>query len=113
MVIPSVVNQHSMTTGAKRDIHLPAIYHVAPLSLIPKTYRTALADPNWRAAMLRSMLPFSRRALGIWLHGPWRKCGDKEMDLQTQVQRLMVRWRAIKLAGFSVASHNAPSLDFA
>jgi hypothetical protein len=47
MVIPSVVNQHSMTTGAKRDIHLPAIYHVAPLSLIPKTYRTALADPNW------------------------------------------------------------------
>ena len=31
---------------------MPALYHVAPLSAIPKTYRSALADPHWRAAMV-------------------------------------------------------------
>jgi len=28
-----------------------ALYHAVPLSLVPKTFRSALADPNWRAAM--------------------------------------------------------------
>ena len=27
------------------------LLHAAPLSPVPKTYRSALADPNWRAAM--------------------------------------------------------------
>ena len=40
-----------MTTRAKHGIRLPAVYHVAPLSLLPKTFHSALADPNWRAAM--------------------------------------------------------------
>jgi len=31
---------------------MPALYHVAPLSAIPKTYQSALADANWRAAMV-------------------------------------------------------------
>jgi len=30
---------------------MPASYHAAPLSAVPKTFRSALADPNWRAAM--------------------------------------------------------------
>ena len=46
-----VTNQHGMVTRAKRGIRLPALYHAAPLSPIPRTYRAALADPNWRAAM--------------------------------------------------------------
>lgn len=29
----------------------PTVYTAAPLSLVPKSYRAALADPNWRAAM--------------------------------------------------------------
>ena len=40
-----------MITRAKRGIHLPALYQAAPLSPIPRTYRAALTDPNWRAAM--------------------------------------------------------------
>jgi hypothetical protein len=40
-----------MTTWAKRDFHLLALYHAARLSPVPKTFRSALADPNRRAAM--------------------------------------------------------------
>lgn len=46
-----VQNQHSMTTRAKHGFRVPALYHAAPLSLLPRTYRAALAGPNWRAAM--------------------------------------------------------------
>jgi hypothetical protein len=45
--VPPVVNQHPMTTRAKRGLRLPALYHAAPLSPISKTFRSALADPNW------------------------------------------------------------------
>lgn len=43
-----------MTTRAKAGVRKPLTrmnLHAAPLSPIPKTYRAALADPNWRAAM--------------------------------------------------------------
>ena len=30
---------------------MPAAYHAVPLSPVPKTFRSALADPNWRGAM--------------------------------------------------------------
>jgi len=46
-----VTNQHGMVTRAKRGIRLPALYQTATLSLVPRTYRAALANPNWRAAM--------------------------------------------------------------
>lgn len=48
-----VQNQHSMTmtTGAKHGFRVLALYHAAPLSPVPRTYRAVLADPNWRAAM--------------------------------------------------------------
>jgi len=41
-----------MSTRAKSGFRMPALYHAAPLSAVPKTYRSALADPNWRAAMV-------------------------------------------------------------
>jgi len=40
-----------MVTRAKRGIRLPALYQTATLSPVPRTYRAALANPNWRAAM--------------------------------------------------------------
>nr|CAB3501456.1 unnamed protein product [Digitaria exilis] len=49
--VPPVANQHGMTTRAKRSFRVLVLYHAAPLSPVPKTFRSALADPNWRAAM--------------------------------------------------------------
>jgi hypothetical protein len=40
-----------MTTRAKAGYHLPALYHASPLSPVLKTFHSALADSNWRAAM--------------------------------------------------------------
>jgi len=49
--VPPVSNQHTMVTRGKAGFRLPAIYHAAPLSPVPRTYRGGLADPNWRQAM--------------------------------------------------------------
>jgi hypothetical protein len=40
-----------MVTRAKYGLRFPAAYTAGPISPIPKTFRAALADPNWRAAM--------------------------------------------------------------
>jgi len=45
------MNQHSMTTRAKEGFRFPTQLHVSPPSPIQKTFRSAFADPNWRAAM--------------------------------------------------------------
>jgi hypothetical protein len=49
--VSPVINQHGMTTKAKAGYRLPVLYHASPLSPVPKTFRSALADPNWRAPM--------------------------------------------------------------
>jgi hypothetical protein len=46
-----VINQHGMTTRAKAGYRLPVLYHASSLSPVLKTFRIALADPNWRASM--------------------------------------------------------------
>jgi hypothetical protein len=46
-----VTNQHSLATRANRDFCVPAQFHAAQLSPVPKTYRGGLADLSWRAAM--------------------------------------------------------------
>ena len=48
VAVPPVANQHSMGTRSKSGYRMPAIYHAVPLSPMPKTFRSALADPNWR-----------------------------------------------------------------
>ncbi|KAK1648574.1 hypothetical protein QYE76_066379 [Lolium multiflorum] len=54
---PPADNIHPMTTRAKRGIHVPPRERLnlsaieTAISPIPKTYRTALHDPHWRAAM--------------------------------------------------------------
>jgi histone deacetylase 1/2 len=54
---PPADNTHPMTTRAKRGIHVPPRERLnlstieSAISPIPKTYRTALHDPHWRAAM--------------------------------------------------------------
>ena len=40
-----------MRTRGKRGIRMPAVFQAASLSPVPRTYRAALADPNWHAAM--------------------------------------------------------------
>jgi len=52
VAVPLVSNQHAMSTRAKIGFWVPAFYHAALLFAVPKTYRSALADPNWRAAMV-------------------------------------------------------------
>ena len=51
VAVAPTVNQHHMTTRAKDGFRVPSLFHAAPLSPVPKTFRGALADPNWRAAM--------------------------------------------------------------
>ena len=51
MLVPPVVNQHRMVTHAKLGFRQPALFTAAPLSPVPKIFRSALADPNWRAAI--------------------------------------------------------------
>jgi hypothetical protein len=56
VVVPvtPVANTHRMTTRGKDGFRLPVTrmnLHAATLSPIPRTYRGALADPNWHAAM--------------------------------------------------------------
>jgi hypothetical protein len=57
VVVPvtPVANTHRMTTMGKDGFRLPVTrmnLHAATLSPIPRTYRGAVADPNWRAAMI-------------------------------------------------------------
>lgn len=40
-----------MMTRGKLGFRQPALFHGAQLSPVPSSYRAALADPNWRAAM--------------------------------------------------------------
>jgi hypothetical protein len=40
-----------MATRAKRRFRIPALFHAAHLSPVPKTYRGGLGDPSWRTAM--------------------------------------------------------------
>jgi hypothetical protein len=40
-----------MRTRGKRGIRMPVVFQAASLSPVPRTYRAALADLNWRAAM--------------------------------------------------------------
>ena len=40
-----------MATRAKHGFRVPALFHAAQLSPVPKTYRGGLADPSWRVAM--------------------------------------------------------------
>ena len=40
-----------MATRGKSGFRQPAAYTATVLSPVPKSYRSALADPNWRAAM--------------------------------------------------------------
>jgi hypothetical protein len=44
--VQQVTNQHLMATRAKRGFRVPALFHAAQLSLVPKTYRGGLADPS-------------------------------------------------------------------
>jgi hypothetical protein len=49
--VQPTVNDHSMTTRAKAGQRFPSVFNNTTLSPVPRSFRNALADPNWRAAM--------------------------------------------------------------
>jgi hypothetical protein len=76
--IPTVVNQHDMTTRAKQELWFLAAYVATSISLIPKTYQAALADLNWRAAIEDEFLAAeqhlgSRHSSTCDQHRDWKK----------------------------------------
>jgi hypothetical protein len=51
VLVDPMVNHHRMTTRGKSGLRFPALFEASALSPIPRTYRAALTDPNWRSAM--------------------------------------------------------------
>jgi hypothetical protein len=65
--ISPVKNYHTMVTRGKQGFRQPKArlnLHAVTVSPLPKTYRGALADPNWRDAMCEEFA--SLRANAIW-----------------------------------------------
>jgi hypothetical protein len=64
--INPVVNHHRMTTRGKSGLRFPALFEASTLSPIPRTYRAAITDPNWRSAWNKNILPLLVTTLGIF-----------------------------------------------
>jgi hypothetical protein len=102
-----------MTMRAKRVFQLPALYLATPLLPVSKTFRSALADPNWRAAMEEEhaallknhawdLVPRPPRAnvvIGKWIF-------KHKFLSDGSLERYKARW---VLRGFT----QRPSIDFA
>ena len=107
-----VVNEHRMVTRAKLGFRQPALFTATPLSPVPKTFRSALADPNWRAAMeeehaalLRNQTwdlvprpPRSNVVTGKWIF-------KHKLQADGSLERYKARW---VLRGFT----RRPGVDF-
>jgi hypothetical protein len=100
-----LVNQHGMTTRAKHGFRQPALLHTVLLSPVPKTLRSALADPNWRAATeeehaaLRTIRGISSHVRRVLTLSP------ASGSSSTNFSCLMGLLSATRLGGFFVASH--------
>jgi hypothetical protein len=108
-----MVNQHRMVTRAKDGFRVLVLYHVAPLSPVAKTFCSALADPNWRAAMEEEhttllqnqtwdLVPRPRHAntvTGKWIF-------KHKFHVDGSLERYKARW---VLRGFT----QRPCVDFA
>lgn len=70
IVVPRTVNQHCMTTWAKEGFRILSLYHVAPLSPVLKAFRSALAYPNWRAAMEEEHAALLQNQTWDWVPRP-------------------------------------------
>jgi hypothetical protein len=101
-----------MTTRAKSGFRQPALFHAAALSPVPRSYRTALADPNWRQAMEEEfsalldnhtwdLVPRPQSATVV--SGKW--IFKHKFHVDGSLERYKARW---VLRGFS----QRPSIDF-
>jgi hypothetical protein len=102
IAVPPVTNQHSMGTRSKSGYRMPSIYHAMPLSPVPKTFRSTLADPNWRAAMEEEHNVFFRITPGILclaLLGPMLSLGSGSLSTSFS---LMAPSSGTRRVGFSV-----------
>jgi hypothetical protein len=110
--VSPVVNHHRMTTRAKLGFRQPALFHAVALSPVPRTYRTALADPRWRQAMeeefsalqsnntwdLVPRPPSCNVVSGKWIF-------KHKFNVDSSLERYKARW---VLRGFS----QRPGIDF-
>jgi hypothetical protein len=70
--ITPMQNDHDMVTRGKQGFHQPKErlnLHAATLSPLPRTYRGALADHNWRDAMSEEFAAL--QANDMWSLVPW------------------------------------------
>jgi hypothetical protein len=112
VVVPPVVNHHRMTTRGKRGLRFPALFEASALSPIPRSYRAALADPHWRAAMEQEYAalvgnntwdlvprpPHSNVVTGKWIF-------KHKFNADGSLERYKARW---VLRGFT----QRPGIDF-
>jgi len=110
--IPPISNDHPMVTRAKSGFRTPATFQVAGPSPIPTSYKQALADPNWKNAMVEEFNaltanrtwdlvpapPNANIVTGKWIYRQKLK-SDGSLD------RYKARW---VLRGFS----QQPGVDF-
>jgi hypothetical protein len=101
-----------MTTRGKRGLRFPALFEASALSPIPRSYRAALADPHWRAAMEQEYAalignntwdlvprpPHSNVVTGKWIF-------KHKFNADGSLERYKARW---VLRGFT----QRPGIDF-
>lgn len=60
-----------MTTRAKQRFRQPKLFHAALLSLVSKTFRSALAYPIWRAAEGKHVALLKNNTSDLVSRPPW------------------------------------------
>jgi len=95
-----------MVTRGKRGFRQPALYQAEPLSPVPRTYRAALADPNWRAAMEAEYSTLLSNHTWDLLPRPLAPMWSPENGYSSTSSRLMGVLSATRLAGLFEVSHN-------
>lgn len=112
----SVTNDHVMVTRGKAGLRQPLSrmnLHAAVMSPLPKTYRSALADPNWRDAMIEEFSALQanhtwdlvpRPASANVVTGKW--VFRHKLSPTGDLERYKARW---VLRGFT----QRPGIDFA
>jgi len=112
MPVAPVVNEHRMVSRVKLGFRQLALFAAAPLSPISKTFRSALADPNWRAAMEEEHAALLRNHTWDLVPWPWRAnvvtgkwIFKHKLQADGSLERYKARW---VLRGFT----QRPGVDF-
>jgi hypothetical protein len=103
--VPVPKNDHPMRTRGKSGFRIPTTrlnLHVSPtLSPIPKTYKTALLDPNWATAMKDEFTALLENQTWQLVHRPSNTNIVSGKGFFAKSFILMVALLVTKLDGFS------------